>query len=62
VESDHAGDNRTVRWSACFLIIYFNIKLLMWTSKTQPTSDTSVFGEEFVIIETQEAYATNCEW
>jgi len=34
----------------------------MWTSKTQPTSDTSVFGEEFVIIETQEAYATNCEW
>lgn len=49
VDSDHAGDKRTRRSRTGFLI-YFNMALIVWLSKRQPTIETSVFGAEFVAM------------
>jgi hypothetical protein len=48
-DSDHAGDKRTRR-SPTGLLIFCNMALIDWVSKTQATVETSVFGAEFVAM------------
>ena len=49
VDSDHAGD-KSNRRSRTGFFIYLNSSLIMWSSKKQPTIETSVFGAEFVAM------------
>ena len=59
VDSDHSGDNSTLRSRTEFLI-YMNMALIQWLSNKQPTIETSVFGAEFVamkhVMETFQAF------
>ena len=48
-DSDHAVENKTRRSRSGFFI-FWNTALIQWFSKNQATIDTSVFGEEFVIM------------
>ena len=51
VDSDHAGDKSTRRSRTGYLI-YVNMALIIWSSKKQPTIESSVFGAEFVAMKT----------
>ena len=51
VDSNHAGDKTTRRSRSGFLI-YVNMALIIWSSKKQPTVESSVFGAEFVAMKT----------
>jgi hypothetical protein len=49
VDSNHAGDKLT----KCLrggLLIFLNMLLIIWLSQTQPTIESSVFGEGFVAM------------
>jgi hypothetical protein len=50
LDSDHAGENFTWR-SGTGLVIYLNTDPIVWSSKHQPTVESSVFGAEFVAME-----------
>jgi hypothetical protein len=50
VDSDHAGDQFTMRSRTGFAI-YLNMVPLVWISKIQPTVESSVFGAEFVTMQ-----------
>ena len=49
VDSDHAGEKRTRRSRSGFFVL-LNYALVQWLSKKQPTTETSVFGAEFVAM------------
>ena len=49
VDSDHAG-NKLRRRSGTGYYIFLNSALIAWTSRRQPTIETSVFGAEFVAM------------
>jgi hypothetical protein len=49
VDSDHAGEQFTMRSRTGFLI-YLNMAPIVWFSKRQPTVESSVFGAEFVAM------------
>ena len=49
VDSNHAGDKASCRSRSGFLM-YINTALVQWFSKKQSTSETSVFGAEFVTM------------
>jgi hypothetical protein len=49
VDSDHAGEQFTRRSRTGF-VIYLNMAPIVWFSKRQPTTESSVFGAEFVAI------------
>ena len=51
VDSDHAGDKVT-RLSRTGCFIFLNIALVNWLSKKQATIEGSVFGAEFVAMNT----------
>ena len=49
VDSDHAADKR-IRQSRTGFLIFWNMAIIDWVSKRQPTIETSVFGAEFVAM------------
>jgi len=49
VDSSHANDKHTRRSRSGFFV-YLNSSLIQWSSKKQPTIETSVFGAEFVAM------------
>jgi hypothetical protein len=49
VDSDHAGDQFT-RYSRTGFVIYLNMSSIVWFYKHQPTVDSSVFGDEFIVM------------
>ena len=51
VNSDHAGDKVT-RQSRTGYFIFLNTALINWLSKKQATIEVSVFGAEFVAMNT----------
>ena len=51
VDSDHVGEKVTQRSLTGFLI-YMNMALATWLSKKELSIGSSVFGGEFVVMET----------
>ena len=51
VDSDHAGDQVTLRSRTGFLV-FLNSTSIYWTSKKQTTIETSSFGSEFMALKT----------
>jgi hypothetical protein len=49
VDSDYAGEQLTRRSRTGF-VIYLKMAPLVWFSKSHPTLDSSIFGEEFVAM------------
>ena len=49
VDSDHAGDKQT-RPSRTGFLIYYNMALIIWLSKRQPTIERFIFGAEFAAM------------
>ena len=49
VDSSHAND-RSTRRSGSGFFIFMNMAPIVWLSKKQATSETSVFGAEFVAM------------
>ena len=49
VDSDHAGDKRNRR-SCTGYLIFLNMALISWHTKTQATVEGAVFGAEFVAM------------
>ena len=56
IDSDHAGDSVTRRYSTGFIII-FNNSLMYWNSKKQGSCETSSFGSEYITMKTYHEYA-----
>ena len=49
VDSNHAGD-KWIQQSQTGFLIFYNMALIDWVSKKQPTIETSVDGAEFVAM------------
>ena len=47
VDNDHAG-NKVTRRSKTGYMIFYNMALINWLSKAQPTLESSVFGAELM--------------
>jgi hypothetical protein len=55
VDADHAGDLLT-RCSRTGFIVFLNGAPIYWTSKKQPSCETSTFGSEFVAMKQATEY------
>ena len=51
VDSEHTEDKATRRSRTGFLI-YMNMELITWLSKKQLTTESSIFGSEFLAMKT----------
>jgi hypothetical protein len=49
VDSDHA-DEQFTRRSGTGFVIYMNIAPIVWFSKHQPTVESIIFGDEFLVM------------
>jgi hypothetical protein len=49
VDSDHAGE-QFIRCSRTGSVIYLNMAPIVWFSKRHPTLESSVFGDEYVVM------------